>query len=58
MASSNKNGQILIEICLVMALVLSVAFAALSGMSTQRVHLKKYQFTKEHAHVAKTHLKN
>lgn len=58
MDPANCKGQILIEICLVMALIITVGFAALDGITTQRDRSKKFQFTDENRYVSKTKFKN
>jgi hypothetical protein len=47
MDTSNRSGQILVEICLVMALIITVGLAALSQINSQRHLQKKYQLSEE-----------
>lgn len=53
MESQNNEGQVLIEVCLVMALVLLVFFAALSHLTQLKSAQRKHQFIKEKSYVSK-----
>lgn len=47
MATKNRNGQVLIEICVVMTLVFLIAFAAISQLTEHKRKPTKYHFTKD-----------
>lgn len=46
MGSKNNKGQILIEVSLVMLLVLTIFFGAISHLTENRNTHQKYQFSK------------
>ncbi len=58
MASQNNQGQILIEVCVVMLLVVLVGFAALTHLTQLKESPKKYQLTEDRFHAGKNSFKN
>lgn len=58
MENPNNKGQILIEVCLVMALVLLIFFAAFSHLSKLKSAQQRHQFTKEKSYVSKDRFKS
>lgn len=55
MEANNNQGQILIEVCLVMSLIVVITFAALTHLSEIKQSPKKYQFTEDRFHAAKSY---
>lgn len=53
MADTNNKGQILIEVCLVMGLILLVFFAAFSQLAELKTTQRRHQFIKEKSYVSK-----
>ncbi len=54
MASLNRQGQILIEVSLVMLLIVTILFGAMTQLSNLKSASQKYQFTKDPSHAAKS----
>lgn len=53
MDSKNHQGQILIEVCVVMLLIVLVGFAAINQLSNLKQAHKKYQLTEDNFHATK-----
>lgn len=47
MDTRNNQGQILIEVCLVIALIVVVGFAALTRLTDLKQNPRKYQLTED-----------
>lgn len=53
MDSKNHQGQILVEVAVVMFLIVLVGFAAVSQLSNLKHANKKYQLTEDNSHANK-----
>lgn len=53
MGSKNHEGQILIEVCVVMLLIVLVGFAGITQLSQLKHSHKKYQLTEDRSHATK-----
>lgn len=53
MDSKNHQGQILVEVAVVMFLIVLVGFAAVSQLSNLKHANKKYQLTEDKSHANK-----
>lgn len=53
MDTKNNQGQILIEVCLVMFLIVLIGFAAITQLSELKHSRKKYQLTEDQFHETK-----
>ena len=47
METKDQNGQVLIEVCLVVSLILLVGFAALTQLAKLEKENKKFQLTED-----------
>lgn len=54
MDSKNNQGQILIEVCVVMLLIVLVGIAAITQLSSLKHSHKKFQLTEDKSNVSKS----
>lgn len=53
MDTNNSQGQILIEVCLVISLIVVIGFAAITHLSELKQSPRKYQLTEDGTHASK-----